>query len=151
VPDTAGGWGRYRPYPSGGYPCGNDRIDNDLANAWSLHIVPRCCEAAAAAIRCFYVACNSPVTEDRRTLPSPLPRLRIDSPVSAGSPLRIIGLETSATVILLDVSGQKVARLNASPSRATLCPSLPTGTYVCRIATGGETFTQPIVVVARPR
>jgi len=149
VPDTAGAWGRYRPYPSGSYPCGYDNIDNDHANAWSLYIVPRCCEGAAAAIRAFYVACNPPGSSE--LVPRNLPRLRIDSPVSAGSPLRFTGLETSATVALLDVTGQTVARLNLSPSRAVLCPSLPTGTYVCRITTGGDTFTQPIVVVARPR
>lgn len=58
VPETAGGWGRYLPYPSGGYPCGRDRIDNDLANRWSRHLVPACCEYGAAAIRQFYVSAN---------------------------------------------------------------------------------------------
>lgn len=57
-PDTIGGWGRYRPYPSGGYPCGRDRIDNNLANRWSRHLVPACCEYGAGAIRQFYLAAN---------------------------------------------------------------------------------------------
>ncbi len=63
-PDTAGGWGRYRPYPSGGYPCGRDRINNSLADAWSRWLVPLCCEYGAGALRSFYLACNpTPITE----------------------------------------------------------------------------------------
>lgn len=70
-PDTAGGWGRYRPYPSGGYPCGSDRIDNSQASDWSLHLVPACCEYAAAALRNFYLACNpTAVLEPATPLPA---------------------------------------------------------------------------------
>jgi hypothetical protein len=147
-PDAPGGWGRYKPYPSGGYPCGNDRIDNDLANAWSLYIVPRCCEVAAGAIRAFYVACNPTATEEPQALPAPVPKLRLSSPVRPGSPIRIAGLNVPATITLLDISGRTVARLLASPSHPALCPTLPPGIYACRITTGSRTFTQPIIIVS---
>jgi len=62
-PDYRGDWGKYRPYPSGGYPCGNDRIDNDLANAWSLVIVPRCVEHGAGLIRLFFELTHTGVSE----------------------------------------------------------------------------------------
>ncbi len=75
-PDTAGGWGRYRPYPSGGYPCGRDRIDNALADAWSFWIVPTCCEYGAAALREFYLACNPTAVKEQAPEPTrPLTRL----------------------------------------------------------------------------
>lgn len=147
-PDAPGGWGRYRPYPSGGYPCGNDQIDNDLANAWSLYIVPRCCEYAAAGLRAFYVACNPTAIEEPSALPSPVPKLRLSSPVCAGSPIRITGLNAPATVTLLNLSGRTVTRLTISASQPTLCPALPAGIYACRITTSSRTFTQPLIIVA---
>jgi len=147
-PDAPGGWGRYKPYPSGGYPCGNDRIDNGLANAWSLYIVPRCCEVAAGAIRNFYVTCNPTAVEEPPALPSPAPKLRLSSPVSSGSPLRITGLNSMATITLLDISGRTVARLAIAASQSALCPALPPGIYACRITTGNTTFTQSLIVVA---
>jgi hypothetical protein len=150
-PDAPGGWGRYRPYPSGGYPCGNDRIDNGLANEWSLYIVPRCCEVAAGALRAFYLVCNPTAIEEPSVLPSPVSRLRLSSPVRAGSPIRIVGLSTPATMTLLDISGRTVARLAVAASQAAFCPALPAGTYACRITTNGRTFTQPLIVVAPTR
>ena len=144
-PDAPGAWGRYRPYPSGGYPCGNDRIDNDLANSWSLYIVPRCCEVTAAALRALFVACAA--VEEPSAMPSPAPKLRLSSPVSAGSPIRVTGLDAPATLTLLDVAGRAVARLTII-SHSVSCPSVPAGTYACRITTGSTTCTQPIVVVA---
>lgn len=145
-PDAPGEWGRYRPYPSGGYPCGNDRIDNDLANGWSLYIVPRCCEVAAGAIRNFYVTCNPTAVAEPPSVPSPARKVRLSSPVCAGSPIRITGLKTPATITLLDISGRFVARLAITPSQPAACPVLPAGIYACRITVGGNTFTQPLVV-----
>ena len=150
-PDAPGEWGRYRPYPSGGYPCGNDQIDNDLANAWSLYIVPRCCEVAAAGLRAFYVACNPKAIEEPSALPPPVPKLRLNSPVCPGSPIHVTGLNAPATIALLDVSGRAVARLAIAPSQPALCPALPSGVYACRITSGSKTFTQPITVVAPSR
>lgn len=141
MPDAPGGWGRYRPYPSGGHPCGYDNVDNDCANSWSEYLVPRCCEVAAAAIRTFYLAGNLPNSQG----------LRVESPVKVGSPFRIIGLDAPATIALVDITGRVVARLSISPSESVLCPSIPAGPYGCQVSVGGATFTQPIVVVPRPR
>jgi hypothetical protein len=150
-PDGPGGWGRYRPYPSGGYPCGNDRINNALANAWSLYIVPRCCEVAAAAIRNFYVTCNPTATEEPSVWPSPVLRLQLSSPVRAGAPIRITGLNAPATITLLDLSGRTVARLAIAASQPALCPALRPAIYACRVTTSGKTITQPLIVVAPAR
>lgn len=62
-PAYAGDWGKYRPYPSGGYPCGRDQIDNSLANAWSLFIVPRCVEHTAALIRLYWELTHTALEE----------------------------------------------------------------------------------------
>lgn len=58
-PDSAGDWGKYRPYPFQGYPCGIDNITNDIANAWSLFLVPKCVEYTAGMIRLFYCQFNT--------------------------------------------------------------------------------------------
>jgi hypothetical protein len=138
-PDAPGGWGRYRPYPSGGYPCGNDRIDNDLANAWSLYIVPQCCEQVAGAIRFFYVTCN-PTAVSAPSAPRVLPALRLPSPLRPGAPLN---LPASARVTFSDISGRTVAVVRGSAA----CPALPSGTYACRVSTGPRTFTRPLTIV----
>jgi len=150
-PDAPGGWGRYRPYPSGSYPCGNDRIDNDLANAWSLYIVPRCCEVAAAGIRAFYVACNPTTIEEPPSLTSPAQNVRLNSPVRPGSLIHITGLDAPATMTILDISGRTVARLAIATSQRVFCPRLPAGIYTCRITTDSRTFTQPLIIIAATR
>jgi hypothetical protein len=58
IPDAAGDWGKYIPYPYRGYPSGYDNVDNAIANAWSNVLVPRCCEFGAALIVLFYDKAN---------------------------------------------------------------------------------------------
>jgi hypothetical protein len=53
-PESAGDWGRYRPFPYEDHPSGKDEVDNDVANAWSRFLVPRCVEQVAGLIRLFY-------------------------------------------------------------------------------------------------
>ncbi len=65
-PDSAGDWGKYRPYPYQGYPSGIDNIDNDIANDWSLFIVPRCVEYTAAMIRLFYIQHHTRIKEENK-------------------------------------------------------------------------------------
>jgi len=137
-PDAPGGWGRYRPYPSGGYPCGNDRISNDLANAWSLYIVPRCCEVAAAAIRTFYVACN-PTAVSAPAAPHAMPVLRLPSPLRPGTPLN---LPAQARITIFDPSGRIVATMSG---RSTF-PRLTAGAYVCRVVLAQSVACRPVVV-----
>jgi hypothetical protein len=132
VPDSAGGWGRYRPYPSGGYPCGNDRIDNDLANAWSLYIVPACCEYAAAALRAFYLACN-PTAVSESLAPGPRSLTPIPSPVSSRALSR---MAFPAGTELYDRTGRRVTPVGLTP-----------GVYICRMPRDGKTITRPLVVV----
>jgi hypothetical protein len=110
-PDTAGGWGRYRPYPSGSYPCGRDRIDNNLANAWSPWLVPACCEHAAGALRAFYLACNPTTAEE--------PALQPANGTTVTAPLydalgRRVSPSTSCHGIYFTGSG-KVLLLNPRP------------------------------------
>jgi hypothetical protein len=58
VPDQPGTWGKYKPYPSQGYPCGHDAVDNSTANRWSTVLVPRCVEYVAGMIKLYYDTCN---------------------------------------------------------------------------------------------
>ena len=139
-PDVPGGWGRYRPFPSGGYPCGEDRIDNDVANAWSVWLVPRCCEYAAGAIRAFYVACNPTATRERRR-PAVADPPRFRSPARPG-------------VLLFDSREPVEVQFIASDGRvcatdrgtAIRCPDLAEGTWLVRMSTGDAVRCRPLVV-----
>ena len=139
-PDAPGEWGRYRPYPSGGYPCGNDRIDNDLANGWSLWLVPACCEHAAGAIRAFWLECNP--TGVAAPAPRPAPAaFRLRSPARPGAVL----FESAAPVRtrFIGVDGRVRAVASGTVVR---CPALPAGTWCVRVETGRETFCRQLVV-----
>ena len=138
-PDSAGGWGRYRPYPSGGYPCGRDRIDNSRANSWSLWVVPACCEVTAAAIRTFYLECHPTGTADAGT--APVLSWTIRSPVRAGAPL----LTSSQPVMAQFLS--PAGRVCATASGTTIrCPDLPAGAFIVRILGRNRTGYRPLVI-----
>lgn len=137
-PDQPGGWGRYRPYPSGGYPCGRDRIDNNLANSWSLWVVPACCEITAASIRAFYLECNP--TGNAAAHPTAVLTLAVPSPVRPGATL--LSSPQPVAVQLVAADGRIAASLSG---RTIRCPALPAGTYLLRT----RSFSRP-VVVARP-
>ncbi len=68
APDSAGDWGKYRPYPYRGYPCGIDNVNNDIANAWSLFLVPRCVEYTAAMIRFFYLQFQTGIKNELKSI-----------------------------------------------------------------------------------
>ncbi len=138
-PDTAGGWGRYRPYPSGGYPCGNDRIDNSLANSWSLWVVPACCEVTAAAIRAFWLECQGVGSAERRG--TELGRLALTSPCRPG--LALASSATPLTAAFISPDG----RVAASAAGTTLrCPDLAPGVWLVRITSGTRAAVRPLVV-----
>jgi len=138
-PDTAGGWGRYRPYPSGGYPCGNDRISNSLANQWSLWLVPRCCEQTAAAIRAFWLECQGVGSREAAT--AALNRLALRSPCRQGFTLTTADRPLSASFISPD------GRIAATASGTTLrCPALPPGLWLVRITSGPASVTRPLII-----
>ena len=139
VPDAPGGWGRYRPYPSGGYPCGNDRIDNDLANAWSLWLVPRCCEIGAGAIRAFWLACNPTAVEEEH--PATRARLRLRSPAKPGWLLCAAGGTTRAEFIS---PGGRVRAVRTGGS--IRCPDLAPGAWFVRLERAGSTSCHRLVV-----
>ncbi|MEO0082278.1 MAG: hypothetical protein ABIL25_08310 [candidate division WOR-3 bacterium] len=139
-PDAPGGWGRYRPYPSGGYPCGNDRISNSLANSWSLWIVPACCEYAAAAIRTFWLECRGVGQTD-----APLARIL---PTSPRSPVRTgsVLVESSRPVVVRFFSPD--GRLGASVSGTSIrCPELAPGPWFVRVLLGTDSATFALSVI----
>jgi hypothetical protein len=110
-PDFRGDWGKYRPYPSGGYPCGNDRIDNDLANTWSLFIVPRCVEHCAGLIRTFFELTHTGVNASE-----PAPVLTASPTVEpslfrAGTSIRVTSRAAFRDIVILDAAGRRVNRL----------------------------------------
>lgn len=135
VPDTAGGWGRYRPYPSGGYPCGNDRISNGLANSWSLWIVPRCCEYTAAAIRAFYLECNP---TGQAEAPGRISAVTMPSIVRTGAPL--LSSPEPVTASFLSPDGRVCALATGTAIR---CPALAPGVYLVLLPGG----SLPLLVV----
>jgi len=147
-PDQPGAWGRYRPFPSGGYPCGRDRIDNPIANSWSLWIVPACCEVTAAAIRAFYLECN-PVGKAETTSPqisywSALSDVLLRSPVSPGALL--LSSSRALTAQFISADGRVAPTISG---RAIRCPDLPAGTYLLRITTGLTPSGRLLVVTRR--
>lgn len=113
-PDAPGGWGRYRPYPYQGYPCGRDQVDNDLANAWSLFIVPRCVEYSAALIRLFYDQHHVAVREESH------PPLRAETRPSVGRGRVRFSFELAARsrvqATVFDATGRAVRVLNDGPA-----------------------------------
>jgi hypothetical protein len=109
-PDNPGGWGRYRPYPYQGYPCGQDRIDNNLANAWSLFIVPRCVEHTAALIRLFFELTHTALEETTvRSSRRPGP-----APMIFRSALPIPAVSRAGAIRIADVRGRVVRSLTPS-------------------------------------
>jgi predicted CopG family antitoxin len=111
-PDSVGDWGKYRPYPYQGYPSGIDNITNDIANAWSLFLVPRCVEYTAGMIRLFYCQFHTALKDESKKFNTkylsisnnPFNRyLKIKYSVSSGSEvyLRIID-KTGRRVKVLD-------------------------------------------------
>ncbi|MEO0085760.1 MAG: hypothetical protein ABIK37_03930 [candidate division WOR-3 bacterium] len=137
-PDQPGAWGRYRPYPYNGYPCGRDRIDNNLANTWSLWVVPACCEITAAAVRAFYLECNPTGVEE--TPPDLSRQLVLTSPARPGAVFLVA--PQPATFQLISADGRIAVRLSGSSIR---CPVLPDGTYLLR----APQFTRPVVIARR--
>ncbi len=138
-PDSAGGWGRYRPYPSGGYPCGRDRITNALADSWSLWLAPTCCEYGAAAIRNFWRASvgrkeGQMVRSETLFLPT--------SPIRPGSLL----LEVAQPVRVQFFTPSGWLEAEATGTRI-YCPLLPGGRWFVRVAdrTGATVF--PLTVI----
>lgn len=133
-PDSVGGWGRYRPYPSGSYPCGEDRIDNNLANAWSLFIVPACVEHGAGLIRHFHELNQVGTREQPASLPPAAGCAVIPNP--SRGPVRIVGLPADRPLEVFDTSGRTVRRLGTA-MRWDGCDNsgrpVPPGVYlVCR-------------------
>ena len=141
-PDTAGGWGRYRPYPSGGYPCGNDRIDNSLANAWSVLLVPACCEYAAAALRTFYVACNPTGAEESETGRTEA-EYSFPSLVSARR-LTELRFLSGLDIEVVDASGRIVSTLAYGVWRPA---SGVAGAFFLRIRSGNQSTVRKVLVV----
>lgn len=140
APDAPGGWGRYRPYPSGGCPCGRDRVDNDLANAWSVWLVPRCCEYGAAVIRAFYLACHPTGEEECGRTGSGLTP-RFSTPARPGAML----LRTAAPARVRFVSPDGRVRAIAHGTDIR-CPDLAEGVWLVLVSTGDRRLTRKLVV-----
>ena len=147
APDAAGDWGKYRPYPYEGYPCGQDNIDNSLANAWSLFIVPRCVESNAGLLRLFFVLNHTGIEQPGRTQPvlqvsagpavfSDRTRIRCQTSDEDAAVLRIVGAagRTVRVVPLGRTYGTSVVWDGTDASGATV----PAGSYFGVLQNGGR-------------
>jgi hypothetical protein len=155
-PDSAGDWGKYRPYPYQGYPCGNDNIDNDLANDWSLFLVPNCVEYTAGMIRFFYIQFHTAIKEVVSHSNITLQEIRSNPftteveinyslAETGGVNLRIID-HLGRTVKILDRGikepGEYRVIWDGKNSKRKL---LPAGTYFCVLSINGLSVSQQIV------
>jgi hypothetical protein len=157
-PDSAGDWGKYRPYPYQGYPCGNDNIDNDIANAWSLFIVPRCVEYTAAVIRLFYVQFHTGLNEETSSIRSEIQLKGICPDPFTGQ----TGICYSVTVRkevclrIIDASGRTLKIIDyglKEPSeyqtiwdgKNSKGKVLPAGIYFCVLTINGKSVSRQIV------
>jgi hypothetical protein len=143
APDYAGDWGKYRPYPYEGYPCGEDRIDNGLANAWSLFIVPRCVEGNAALLRLFFVLNHTGIKQAPGFPPRAMKIAAEPSVFRGWTEIRYQApAEQNVLVLIADAAGRTVKvllRERVSPGARSLIWSgddssgapVPAGRYFC--------------------
>jgi hypothetical protein len=155
-PDSAGGWGKYRPYPYQGYPCGNDNIDNDIANNWSLFLVPRCVEYSASMIRLFFVQVHTSIKlEVKKSLIKLLSiqsnpfttqvEINYSLAETGGVNLRIID-HLGRTVKILERGIKEPGEYSISwDGKNSKGKSLPAGTYFCVLSINGKSVSQKIV------
>lgn len=155
-PDSAGDWGKYRPYPYQGYPCGNDNIDNDLANNWSLFLVPRCVEYSASMIRFFYVQFHTAIKEEVKQ--SKIKLLSIQAnPFKNQVEINYSLAETGwVNLRIINTLGRTVKILDRGikePGEFQVIwdgtnskrKQLPAGTYFCVLSINGQSEIQQIV------
>ena len=155
-PDSAADWGKYRPYPYQDYPCGNDNIDNNLANNWSLFLVPRCVEYAAGMIRFFYIQFHTSIKEEVKQSQIRLTSIRSNPftyqieinyslAKTGGANLRIIDL-LGRTVKILDRGVKEPGEYQVIwDGKNSKGKNLPAGTYFCVLSINGQSISQKII------
>jgi hypothetical protein len=157
APDFAGDWGKYRPYPYNGYPCGEDMIDNGIANTWSLFIVPRCVESNAALIRLFWELTHTAVAETPVAAAGRLTFSAAPNPFSSRVTLRIANSTRHtplSALVIRDASGRRIRELRMTAGDAQsvvwngtddLGRAVPAGVYYCQSAGAECSEVRPIV------
>jgi len=122
-------------------------IDNDLANTWSLFIVPRCVESNAALLHLFYVLNHTGVQQPKAAQPA----LKLSAEPSLFSDRTRIRCQASgeadAVLWIADATGRTVRVITLGRARSALAvwdgtdasgAVVPVGNYFCILQSGGR-------------